>query len=477
MKIKRFVCHAICIFSVAANAALAQAAGTSAANFLLRSPNARYAGLSEAGTSHTSEDGNIAGIHYNPAAAAFLRSAEVSATAQRGLVQDNFGSFIGGLPTEMGKFSGIFSYYSTGDVQLTDASEQTNTVTGEQDLLLGINYAEFLYDSLGMGVTIKAFHSELLATSKVDVFAMDLGVLYPIYKERIFFGASILNLGSTVKYGDDGDKLPLTYRAGVSSAFHFLEKGDLTLSLDVVKTADEIMKVPLGLELNWKNLFSVRAGYKIKQEVGKWSFGFGAIIRDPAAISAPKIQLDYALVEGGEIGKTHTFSLSYKFQDNLMVTKKKPSASPSRYGVSGNPVNPSKKPSNLVAVLNFKAADGVKASDARSVSDLLRSKLTGRHASVHILEKQKAEEILRHHRKHKNCDEVSCAGDIGEDLGVTRVIVGTVKKMENIYDVSIDIVNVESDKVEYSDSVRYNSSQDVKARLQGIADRMIYMLK
>lgn len=442
---------------------LAVSAGSSGGDFLLRSPHALQAGLSEAVSSLSAEESGVSQVYYNPASTAFLDSFEVSGTGQRGFAQDNFGAFALGTPLSFGKVTGILSYYTSGNVDLIDSSGNTSSVTGQQDLMIGSSYSDFFYERVGMGVTLKYIHSQLLQTSKASAVALDGGFLMPFFDRKLLVGGSLLNVGSSLQFQDVSDSLPLTYRVGTSYRFPFLDRGNVLVSLDLTQTLKDKVYVPLGVELNWKHLFYVRGGYKLRRDVGRWSFGFGILaIGGNSENSERKVSMDYALVEGSDLGATHTFSVAYKFKTNLgRVVKVRQ--------------KPKKQLLNQVAVLPFKAGEDVKQEQSAYIADLLRSKLTGRHPNVNILEKHKVLSSLK--RAYRNCADSSCASKFGQEVGITRVIVGTVEKIEDIYDVRVDIVNTVSGRIEYSDSASYAQNQDPKLRLQSMAERMIYILK
>ncbi|MBI2916296.1 MAG: PorV/PorQ family protein [Elusimicrobia bacterium] len=283
------------------------AAGTSSAGVLLKAPSASAAGMAESVSSLSADIGGIAALHYNPAAPAFLRHTELSLMGQRGLIEDTFTSAFLGVRTNWGTYSGNFSYYSLGNIELIDSLGQSRTVKAEEDLVFNLNYSEHLYDKYATGISLKILQHKLVENLSSNAIAMDLGAQAKILNKMILLGVSAQNIGSKLTFVDISEALPIVVRGGI--AYHKTEhvKGwtSILIGIDFVQEINQSLKEFLGLEVFWSDLIAFRLGYKFGQEAGKLSTGLGFVMNN--------FQLDYAFTDGSGLGSLHSASFSYKF--------------------------------------------------------------------------------------------------------------------------------------------------------------------
>lgn len=96
-----------------------------------------------------------------------------------------------------------------------------------------------------------------------------------------------------------------------------------------------------------------------------------------------------------------------------------------------------------VAVLDLDPT-GITEKDARFLSDRLRTELfeTG---SFQVVEREKMEEILEEQGfQNTGCTSVECAVEIGQLLNVNRIIAGGIGKIEDIYSISLRMIDVQT---------------------------------
>ncbi|MCK5584128.1 MAG: hypothetical protein KAI33_10060, partial [Elusimicrobiales bacterium] len=132
-----------------------------------------------------------------------------------------------------------------------------------------------------------------------------------IYKTSIRglnFGLSAQNIGSKMKFIDEGDSLPLTIRTGIN----YIALGNVVLSMEVDRFIKEKKTtMSAGVEYTVLNSLSLRTGYlkNLNMESLKTgnglSGGFGLMIR--------KFKFEYAITPFGELGDSQRFSLGMKF--------------------------------------------------------------------------------------------------------------------------------------------------------------------
>ena len=101
---------------------------------------------------------------------------------------------------------------------------------------------------------------------------------------------------------------------------------------------------------------------------------------------------------------------------------------------------------NTIAVLDFKG-NGISINEASSISERLRTELFN-NGDYRVVERDKLEAILKEQGLSQSgivTDEyIVNAGSI---LGVDKVVVGTINKIENLYSVSARIVNVKTGEI------------------------------
>ncbi|TFH02837.1 MAG: hypothetical protein E4H13_00755 [Calditrichales bacterium] len=98
---------------------------------------------------------------------------------------------------------------------------------------------------------------------------------------------------------------------------------------------------------------------------------------------------------------------------------------------------------NNVAVLDLEPT-GIDASDAQFLSDRLRAELfeTGK---FRVVEREKMNEILQEQGfQQSGCTSVECAVEIGQLLNVRTMIAGNLGKIENVYSISLRMIDVQS---------------------------------
>ena len=292
------------------------AGGGSAVPFLQIAPNARYAGMGEAGTAIASD---VNATFFNIGGLGFQKHTQVSINYSKWLPQFNadlhYGFLTGSMFIEKldGTVSAHITYLDLGEFQQTfDGGEQGQRFRS-QEYAIGAGYSTALSDELAAGVQGRYIESNLSSIKIGDVegsgvgrsFGLDLGVLW---KPKTNWGMpeDFLNLGPKIHYLDiqQADPLPTAMRLG--AAFHVVkdEFNDLTFTADINKllinrtdSGRKVDPVPISLVTAWGNgkgvelslgaeywyddAVALRAGYFTESEVsGNREFlTFGAGVR------------------------------------------------------------------------------------------------------------------------------------------------------------------------------------------------------
>jgi hypothetical protein len=100
-----------------------------------------------------------------------------------------------------------------------------------------------------------------------------------------------------------------------------------------------------------------------------------------------------------------------------------------------------------VAVSDLKA-EGVEQSTAKIISERLRSELLNTGV-FRVMERAEMASILKEQGFQKTgaCDEQSCAVEMGKLLGVARMAAGTIGKIDQLYTISLRLIDVTTGEV------------------------------
>lgn len=161
---------------------------------------------------------------------------------------------------------------------------------------------------------------ESLADYKAFTLAYDLGILFKI-TESFRLGLSLQNLGGELKFISEKEQLPQAFRFGLSYFFVNNELNRLVAASDIVKYIDEDIKVGIGGEYTFRDLFVLRLGYN-NADLGSMTAGLGVIIKFIKTRKVKgvvkrtemvRIGINYAFVDYGDFGQTHRYSVGFRF--------------------------------------------------------------------------------------------------------------------------------------------------------------------
>lgn len=297
------------------------AAGAEAFDFLHLDANARAVGMGGAYTA-LATDSNA--LLYNPAGLARVRVSE--ATFMHNQYALGVGQQYIGVALKRG-LGFQLNYASLGDVPRTTISQPggAGSRLNVSDLSLGAGYGRALTPDLALGGGVK-YISESLGDATARGYAADLGALYRMPEVKgLTLGASLLNLGPTVKFASAKEKLPTTVRLGTAYAFN-LPRNGVTLALDLTKSLLDKPRLGLGAETLIDEQFAARFGFTTRNDAGLGvTFGLGWVGR--------KLGADYAFVPLGSLGSAHriSFTLRWGGSDDPATAKAPDEGSPEAY--------------------------------------------------------------------------------------------------------------------------------------------------
>lgn len=302
-------------------------AGTTGADFLKLGIGARAAGMGEA---FTGMPGDISGIYYNPASLGFIDNYRGGLSHNIWFENISYDFVSGVLPTRFGIFAahGRYLYYQDNIMETElDKNSLSPIPTGSNlkayDAVYGLSYARSFQlagykDIVSLGININVINRRL-ASYTASAVSSDLGLLWNlIIKNKEFnVGFSIRNLGTSIDFGDEKERLPREFRLGVNSKISINRVHSLVTGLDLVQPFDNQLRVNLGMEYNINDILFLRAGYKITgYNLENLSAGFGFRIKS--------IQLDYAWEPyGGYFSNTHRVSLTFPIDKKRSHSQKK----------------------------------------------------------------------------------------------------------------------------------------------------------
>ncbi|NVK51708.1 MAG: type IX secretion system outer membrane channel protein PorV [Flavobacteriaceae bacterium] len=225
---------------------------TTAAPFLLITPDARAGGMADMGVATSSD---AFSVFHNPSKIAFNQN-QISIGFKytpwlRNLVDD---IFVGGLSyvnrfKENASWAVDFKYFSLGNVELTDGG---GTKVGEEnpnELELKGVYALKLSETFSMGVGLSYIHSNYKLNVQnpdieaVNTFSVDVSGYYRSSEEnygtfngRYRLGFNIANIGPKVSYSSNSeDFIPTNLKLGGGFDFILDEYNIIGLNLETTK--------------------------------------------------------------------------------------------------------------------------------------------------------------------------------------------------------------------------------------------------
>ncbi len=308
--------------------------GTVGAQFLKIGMGARYVGMGEASVACVND---AYAMYWNPAGLSQLSSVSLSLT-NVDWVQDvqlnhvTFGKPLGNYAA----FGVSLTALNMGEMEVTTVEEPEGT--GEtftaSSYSLALGYARKLTDRFSVGISGK-YIWERISEERASGFAFDFGTLFYTGFKSLRMGMNIANLGPEMKmdgpelgayydpqpgnpnYDDVKSKLavdpydlPLIFRFGL--AYDLIESPEsrLTISVEAKHPNDNIQQASFGGEYLWKELLSLRAGYKFNYEEEGLTLGGGVKLK---AGEKTNLDINYAWADFSRLQSVHRFSLGFEF--------------------------------------------------------------------------------------------------------------------------------------------------------------------
>jgi hypothetical protein len=282
---------------------------TSAGLTLLEAKGARAAALGE---SFSAVADDVSSLGYNPASLTTLKSGQASFLFQRGNIDDAYGQFLMGKPSQNGGWGFGFAYYNSGTDRLYDGESAARNVVLEKDFLTSLGYAHD-FKLASFGITGKYLTSTLAERESASAAAFDAGI-YKAMNSHFNLGIALQNVGSKLQYISEKESLPQQGRIGFSSlvipgAFQTSLMSDAVYSFDRKDVSPSV-----GIETIMGPL-ALRAGYKGGSDLENFSVGTGLHIN--------RFSFDYSLGLVDKLSSRHRINVSMYFGNNLSLADQK----------------------------------------------------------------------------------------------------------------------------------------------------------
>lgn len=302
-------------------------AGTSGADFLKIGVAARPGGMGE---TYTAVAEDVYALHWNPAGLVSVKGKEIFTTYIHWFEETNYGLVSYAHSLNRGKSIGCsIVLLNSGGIKKTVIDDSSSLGYREegsfsvQDMAFSIGYAQRLpvdllwsikslsslnLERLDLGGVLKIIHRKL-DTAYATAFALDLGLKYRIPLNNFpltDIGVVLQNMGSSIKFDKDDDPLPFMVKLGVVSKIRKGIRHLFAIGADLNFLQKAEMKMNLGFEYWYKEMYAGRMGYKYNYDAEGLTAGLG--------FRYENYQVDYSLGLDRILGDVHRISLGYRFK-------------------------------------------------------------------------------------------------------------------------------------------------------------------
>lgn len=277
--------------------------------FLEMPVNARTTGLGEAGI--TLSDLNSDGIFVNPAICGFtnkMHSVSFSYSPYFAEIKQYAASYSFNSSFGVLSFGALMFDYGSMPKTQKVAGQRVYDILGtfnSKSLAFALSYSRMLTDKFSFGISVK-YVNEKIDIYSADNVVLDGGVLYYTGLGSLRIGAVIQNFGTDAKFINDPFKMPAVLKLGAAAEIlgDFNSDYRITTILEALHPNDGDEKLNSGIEISWKNNFSIRGGYKFFYDEETYSFGIG-LNGEPYV----PISFDFSISNYGRLGNIFRLTL------------------------------------------------------------------------------------------------------------------------------------------------------------------------
>ena len=242
-------------------------------------------------------------------------------------------------------------------------------------------------------------------------------------------GAVLNNIGTDVDFGTCKEKLPSSIKFGIKYLPFSSQLNRITFAADFEKLFYEGEGLNLGIEYNFKKILFARAGYRIREDEGGFTFSGGTVMK--IGSTDMDLSLSYFTLRQDTI---IAMALTIKNKDSKSV-----------YIASPPQVIKPKKEKLSIAVLNFnnltgdKQLDYLSAAAAETISTYIASS-----GLFEVMEKREFDKMLKSPGSNISTSDLSL---IGKKFNLDAVVTGSFIYSNDLIRINIKIVDVRSSTV------------------------------
>jgi hypothetical protein len=291
-------------------------------NFMLNASNSSLSILevlkspksSSMGYAFTSLASGIDGMYDNPAAVVNLTAKEMFFMYNYHMEEIKISSIGFGFKSKKNRFGINLSSVDYGNfdrkkIDYISLDELDSGKFDASDIILILSWSRKI-KNIDFGLNNKLYRQKIDDKS-ASTFMFDIGGKYKIEKKNnsINFGVVLQNVGKKIKFYEKKEKLPLTFKFGISYSNKTLDNA--LISIDYIKKRDNESKINCGFEYEILNNIFIRTGYNAMNDADE-GFTFGLGINNDI-LSNKKLRIDYSFLSYGELGYCHNFSVKLGF--------------------------------------------------------------------------------------------------------------------------------------------------------------------
>jgi len=312
--------------------------GTTIGSFLTIEPDARVAGMGNAGASLT--DG-LEAYYFNPASLAHTDRHGALLSHAEWIAGIQFDHVIVAVPVgKLGVGAVSITSLRSGAIAVRTVSQPLGT--GEfysaDDIAIGLGLARAVTDRFAIGGHIDVLQ-ERIWNSTLGAAVVHLGAQYKVTDGGLMMGASLSNLGvggrfngdnlrvtfdqDPTRNGDNGtlpatiftDRFgtPILMRFGLAYPLKLNAQNHVLFVADALHPNDNTESLSLGAEYGYKKLFSLRAGWqRLHQQDVEGGLTLGAGVHGEMN-NALAYHFDYAYSDQGRLLAAHRFTVGVDF--------------------------------------------------------------------------------------------------------------------------------------------------------------------
>ena len=299
----------------------ASAEGVSGGQFLRIGVGAKTSALGESGAASSGAQS----MFYNPAGLNDVKNTELSLSQVQWIADINYSNAVIAKKTGAGVWALAVNYLSAPPIASYDKfGNRLPADYSVADMVVALGYSWMPTPRTGLGLDLKYISGKLEADT-AKAAALDAGFKYAAIPGALNLGFVAQNIGTRLKYINEGDSLPFNIKFGGQYVFRIDEANEagksVSIFTDFNHMSDAGLYANLGVDFTAEyspgTSFAVRGGYKTNaaDKGGGVSFGFGVDIK--------ACTIDYSYSPMGDLGKAHRVSVTVRLDGKKDVKGQK----------------------------------------------------------------------------------------------------------------------------------------------------------